>query len=322
MIFRSILGNKFLKQFILFLSKVFCFFPRKLSLVLGSLFARFIYIIYLLSPFRKHLSNNIRLTLPVSDKIAKEIAKKHIIKLTKNIIDFLRFEKINSANLDRIVSFKNQEYFIEAQREGRGIIFISSHSGCWELLGASLALRFLTTFNVLAQRPANPVFDELFCYFREKVGVKTYYNDKGVQGLRPIFRALDNKECVGFLIDQHGESEDTFGEFFGKIVSIPSGPVLFAMKTKAPIVPVFINRKKKDNHEITFYPPIYTQEGDKEAEVHRVSQILYNTIERNIKENPDEWLWIYERWNKLSPYAYELAVHMKRFRLRRFQYIE
>jgi KDO2-lipid IV(A) lauroyltransferase len=304
--------NKLLKITIISLSKISSLFPRKLSLFIGQLFAKFIYAIYRLSSYKNHISNNIKSTLPISDAGAKKMAKRHIIKLTKNLVDLFRFKVLTEDNFDKIVLIKNPEFFQEAVNEKKGVILVSAHYGCWELIGAAISLKFKNVLNVLVQKPSNPVFDELFIQFREKAGTITHYNNSSVLALRPLFRALENKECLGFLIDQHGESEDTFGEFFGKVVSIPSGPALFAYKTGAPIVPVFIRRTKDDRHEIIFYPVIHiNSSGDKEAEVHKVSRGIYKIIENTIKEKPDEWLWIYERWNKLSLEGLEIASSMQ-----------
>jgi KDO2-lipid IV(A) lauroyltransferase len=304
-------SNKALKVIIVILNKLSSFFPRRISLFLGGLFGRIIYLLAKVTPYRSYIAKNIKITLPLSEFGAKLVAKKHVISLTKNIVDFLRFDSIDLESLEKIITFKNPEFFQEALAEDKGVILVSAHFGCWELIGAALSLKLKAKVNVLVQKPANPLFDELFFNYREKVGVKTHYNNNNISTIRPLFRALENKECLGFLVDQHGESEDAFGFFFNKVVSIPSGPAHFAYKTGAPIVPVFIRRNRDDRHEIIFYPAIHANEGDKELEIHRVSQEIYKVIEKNIKEKPDEWLWMYDRWNKLSIDAREIASNMK-----------
>lgn len=302
------------------IGNILCSVPRNFALFLGTIFAKFIYSIARLTPYRKQLAKNIKSTLPISEQGAKRIAKSHIISLTKNIVDLLRLPLINKDNIDSIVELKNIHFFEEAVNKNMGVILVSAHFGCWELLGAIFSLKLNTKLNVLVQRPTNPAFDYLFTEYRNIFSVNTYYNSEGVKGLRPLFRALENKECIGFLIDQHGESEDTFGDFFGKIVSIPSGPANFAYRTKAPVVPAFIKRNKNNRHEVVFFPPVYAGDGDKETEIHKLSGELYKNIEKFIKEKPDEWLWIYERWNKLSIDGQEIANNLERLRSKEFSY--
>jgi len=307
--------NKLLKSFLSFLSKFFCFLPRKLSLYFAKVFAQIVYVIYLLTKYKKIIFTHIKLALPVSDRIAKNIAKNHVIKLTKNIVDFMRFDKKQIDKILDIVEVKGIEHFIEAEKMNKGIILISAHYGCWELLGAIIKLKFQKTLNVLAQRPSNPIIDEMFYKLREKVGVITTYNDEGKKTFLNILNALAKNQCVGFLIDQHGESEKTFVDFFGKFVSVPSGFAYFALKTQAPILPVFIKRRKDDTHEIKFYPILEIRDDkDKDRELHRISQEAYKLIEKAIKEEPDEWLWTYNRWDKLSLDAMEIVNSMKKLK--------
>lgn len=297
-----------------------CFIPRSFALYLGSLFARFIYSLSIMTPYRNHIRRNIKETLPVPESWAAKEAKIHIVKLAKNIVDFLRLKKINENNIDKLIELKNPEYFEEAIKENKGVILVSAHYGCWELLGVALQLKFGNSLNVIVQRPSSPAFDKLFYDSRKMFGVNTYYNTDGIQGIRPLFRALHDKQSVGFLIDQHGESEDTFGRFFGKVVSIPSGPAVIAHKTKSPIVPAFIKRLDNGKHQITFLPAIHTGELEKNTEIYQTSQKLYGIIEKFIKDNPDEWLWIYRRWNKLSPEGLEIAENIKKHISKEFSY--
>jgi lauroyl/myristoyl acyltransferase len=313
--------SDYILQFILSIVKgILNFLPRKLSLLLGSIFAKLIYSLSLMTPYRNHIQRNIKETLPIPESWAHKEARIHIIKLVKNIVDFLRISKIRESNFDKIIEIKNPEYFEEALKENKGIILVSAHYGCWELLGVALKIKFNNPLSVIVQRPSSPVFDKLFYNSRKFFGINTYYNTDGIQGLRPLFRALENNETIGFLIDQHGESEDTFGRFFGKVVSIPSGPAVFAYRTKAPILPVFIKRLKNDKHEIVFLPHINIGNEEKNIEIYKTSQKLYGIIEKFIKDNPDEWLWIYRRWNKLSQQGMEIAENIEKHVSKEFSY--
>ncbi len=314
--------NKYLEtlitNFFNLLSNFLSFLPRSFALFLGRVFARFVYYLAKFTPYRQILTQNIRITLPLSEKGCMQVAKKHIISLSENIVDLLRIPTLNNENIEQIVDFIDLEYYHQALNENKGIIMVSAHYGCWELLGVALSLKLNVKLNVLVQKPTNSAFDKLFFKYREMFNIKTNYNSDGIKGLRPLFRSLENNECLGFLIDQHGESEDTFGRFFGKIVSIPSGPAHFAYRTKAPILPAFIRKNKNNKHEVVFFPPIHIIEGDKEKEIYKVSQQLYKVIEKFIKNKPDEWLWLYERWNKLSVDGQEIVNSIENLKNREF----
>ena len=161
-------------------------------------------------------------------------------------------------------------------------------------------MKFKANINVLVQRPTNKAFDDFFYNFRKKFNIETHYNE-GFSQLKKLFKKVEAKECLGFLIDQHGESENIFGTFFNKEVSIPSVAINIAYKYDALIIPVFVNRLPNDLQQIVFLPKVsIDNKVEKKIELQRVAQELYTIIENFIKNKPDEWLWTYQRFNKLQ----------------------
>jgi Lauroyl/myristoyl acyltransferase len=85
--------------------------------------------------------------------------------------------------------------------------------------------------------------------------------------------------------------------FFGTKAATATGPVVFAMRTKAPILPMFIVRQKDDTHKIIIEPPLYIEEKEdyKETLIYNVARIT-KIIENYIRKYPQEWGWIHRRW--------------------------
>jgi len=303
------LDQTLLKSLFLALSRFACVLPRAIAMKLGTLFADLIYNLYLLTPHRQHIYRNIDLTLPeLSDREKWRLSRTHIRRLTRSIVDLMRFPVLTPEVEREILTIQGAEHFQAAYEKGRGVILVSAHYGCWELLGAAIA-RLGSRLHVLVQRPTTPAFDELFNEYRQLVHVQTHYNTN-VMSLRHVFRALKAGEVTGFLIDQHGESEDMFGMFFGKRVSVPGGPAFFSLKSGAPIVPVFIRRLPDDRHLVRFHPALEVidssidageTEKEKQSQIaQNLTQQAYDLIEQVIRENPDDWLWTYNRWDKLK----------------------
>ncbi|MBU1905372.1 MAG: lysophospholipid acyltransferase family protein, partial [Candidatus Omnitrophica bacterium] len=109
--------------------------------------------------------------------------------------------------------------------------------------------------------------------------------------------ALRNNEAVFLPLDQNFGSGGVFVDFFGKKAATAIGPVVFARRTKAAIVPCFIIRQKDDTHQIVFEPPLELEEGkDKQETIVINIQKLTNIIESYIRRYPAEWGWIHRRW--------------------------
>lgn len=259
-----------------------------------------IFLIYKITPINKFISKNIGLSLSIknNNNKVKEIEKNFANSLLKNISDLLKTNENNSNEILKIVQFNNEENFIEAKNYNNGIIFVSAHYGLWELMAIAVKIKYDIKISVFAQRPLNKVFEDLFYNYRKRFGIETYYNE-GISSLKRVDESIKNKECFAFLVDQHGESKNTLINFLDKEVSFPSVSVNFAYKYNVPIVPVFIKRNNTEIHEITFYKPIFCHGKDKKIAIQKTAQEIYNIFESFILEKPDEWLWTYERFNKL-----------------------
>jgi len=110
-------------------------------------------------------------------------------------------------------------------------------------------------------------------------------------------RSLRNNELVFIPIDQNFGTAGVFVDFFGKKAATATGPVIFAQRTKAALIPCFILRQKDDTHKIIFERPIELREGKTEQETIIINiQRLTDIIERYIRTYPAEWGWIHRRW--------------------------
>jgi lauroyl/myristoyl acyltransferase len=272
------------------------FYLIKKTKILASL----IFLVYKVTPINKFILKNIELALNIKNENnkVKKIEKDFVHNLLKNISDLLKTSEDNSNEILKLVKFTNEENIIEAKSYNKGIIFVSAHYGLWELMAIAVKKKYDLKLSVFAQRPLNKVFEELFYNYRKRLGIETYYNE-GISSLKKVDESIKNKECFAFLVDQHGESKNTLVKFIDKEVSFPSVSVNFAYKYNVPIVPVFIKRNEYDIHEITFYKPIFCNGNDKKIAIQKTAQEIYNIFESFILEKPDEWLWTYERFNKL-----------------------
>lgn len=285
-----------LKTFFHRLSDIVSILPRQLSLSIASGLAGGIYRIYRLSVYKEFIHQTIQVALPEID--AQGLARTHLRLLLCSIIDVLRFQRFKQAShLPPEVSLQGWGHYLAAHKQGRGVILVSAHFGCWELIPAVVALQGFPT-TVLVQKPSQDDFDALFRFFRDCAGVKTCNNDS-LAGLRPILRALRAGETVGLVVDQHGESERLIGHFFGQTVSLPEGPAFLARRHQSPIIPVLV-RWQGDQHIVSFFPALEASDHPDDLDL---MQTIYDWLEEQIRAHPENWLWTYNRWDKYTPSA-------------------
>lgn len=276
------------------LSQIISFLPRQLSLNCASGLAGGLYRLYRLTPHRHFIENNIQTALPGIS--ASDLAQTHLRLLLWSIVDLLRFQRFaRQPSLPPEVHLLGWEHYLQAQHEGRGVILVSAHFGCWELIPAVLGLQGFPV-TVLVQKPSVDDFDQLFRDFRHYAQVQTCNNDS-LAGLRPILKALKKGETVGLVIDQHGESESLIGSFFGQTISLPEGPAFLARRQQSLIVPV-LARWRGSRHMVEFFPALQASEFDSDL---ALMQHIYHWLENQIRRYPENWLWTYNRWDKYLP---------------------
>ena len=91
------------------------------------------------------------------------------------LLGFARLPSIQRGNLDRWIRCEGGEYFEEALRRGRGVLFATAHLGNWELSAFAHAL-FQGPINVVVRPLDNPLIDRLV------------ERRRGLTGNQPIFK--------------------------------------------------------------------------------------------------------------------------------------
>lgn len=173
---------------------------------------------------------------------------------------------------------------------GRGILVLTAHYGNWELLAAAHGLVGLPLSFVV--RPLDhPILDEMAARFRRRSGAELIVKR---QAVREVLQALRRQRMVGILLDQNAtRAEGVFVPFFGIAASTSKGLALIALRTGAPVVPVFLRREPGGRHCMEVGPAIPAPaDGDADAYTAAFNQV----IETAVRRAPEQWLWMHARW--------------------------
>ena len=134
------------------------------------------------------------------------------------------------------VEFDGEERARLAYAQGKGVLFITGHFGFWELHAMVHALR-LEPIGVLARALDNPQLNRLLEQIRQRTGNTVIYR-RGT--IRRVMRTLQAGHGVAVLIDQHIMSRDAiYVDFFERPAATTSAVAALALRTGAPVVPVF-----------------------------------------------------------------------------------
>ncbi len=201
-------------------------------------------------------------------------------------------------DLRKHFSVKGLHHFNNAYKKQKGVLLFTAHIGNWELLSyASEMLNF--PFNCVFRPNDNVPIDTLANELRVRFGLKLV---PAKRAMRKILNILKQGECITLLMDQSVDWYDgVFVDFFGRRACTNKGLALLALKTQAPVVPIFLIRDGK-NFRVEFQEELsLIKTGDKTKDIEANTQQYNNVIEKVVRKNPDQWLWAHNRW-KTMPY--------------------
>jgi len=189
----------------------------------------------------------------------------------------------------------NFEVLDAALAEGRGTIAITGHVGNWELLAATVAERGYG-LSVVARRVNDARFDALITRFRGDRGMEILVRD-APDFLAQVRAALARGHIVAILMDQDSRGGGVFVPFFGRPAHTPPGAAVLAMRTRAPVVTVFIRRRPEGGHVVTF-ERVSIEQGAGRGQLTALTARFTAAIEAAIRRSPAEWVWWHERWRR------------------------
>ena len=288
------LKNWFLFRLITILISLLNFLPRSFAISVGGFLGRLAYL--LIADARKRTQRNLRLAFgrELDETKLRRLASQVFENVGKNVADAVRLKKMRWEDIERITEIEGLEYFDEAYRAGKGVIGFTGHIGDFELMAAYFSLRGYK-LSVVGRELYDPRLDRLLVENRESVGLE---NIPSSAGIKPILKVLRAGKFLGVLADQDSSRvRGVFVDFFGRPARTPAAPALFAYKTGSPIVPMAIVRKDKNKYKIIVKPPVeLTFSEDREKDIIDVTQRCTKVLESIIREYPDQWLWMHERW--------------------------
>jgi KDO2-lipid IV(A) lauroyltransferase len=209
--------------------------------------------------------------------------------IARVLVTFARFPSIRPDNLAQWIRCEGGQYFEEAIRAGRGVLFATAHLGNWELSAFAHAL-LASPMNVVVRPLDNPLIDRLVERRRALSGNRPLFKKDYA---RAILKALAANEAVGVLIDQNATSDTgVFVDFFGTPACTGTGFAKLAARSGATVIPGFaLWSDEERRYVLRFYPPCPIT-GDSAHD----TQVLQTRLEEVIRSYPDQWLWIHRRW--------------------------
>jgi len=256
---------------------------------------------------RHRATENLRIAFPEAGRPLREAMVKAMFKtLGRNTFDFLNMAGASRADLEaRVRRVDGMENFMKAHERGKGVIVITGHIGCWELMPAYfVSIGFPVT--VVARRMKDRRVNDRLVEIRASVGVRTMDRDGHP---REMMEVLRRGEILGVLIDQHTQVSGIYVPFFGRQAHTTTAIAKIALLKGAAILPMAIYLDHEGRHRINVLPMLEVPaDGTKEQKVRSLTEQGSAAIESMIRTDPKQWIWFHNRWREPEAKEPEYAV--------------
>lgn len=275
--------------------------PRSVAIALGRAMGYLAYRIP--GNLRRTGERNLELALPeLSSLEKKRILRGCFDNLGRLLGEFSQLPRATPERLRELIDYDQGglAHLREAEKNGRGIIFLTGHIGAWEMLSFGWsALEYPISFLV---RPIdNARVESMIDAIRTRFGNRAI--DKK-SAARQALRVLREGGTLGILSDLNSQpNEGVFVPFFGKLACTTAGIATLALKTDAVVIPtcaVWNNERRR--YFFHGDPPIeLVRTGDHQKDVELNTARFAAAIERMVRLYPEQWLWIHKRWKTRPP---------------------
>ena len=177
------------------------------------------------------------------------------------------------------------------------VLIASAHFGSWELFAEVMARRGVALSAVV--RPLRGAFNQAVIANRVGAGLELILQ-RGA--LRKMLAALKRGRVVVQLIDQALPSaQAVWVPFFGRLASTTPALSMAALHTGAPVYVVAAVREG-DRLRMELDGPVpLPLEGTRDERITAHTAALTALLERRIRANPEQWLWLHRRWKGTPP---------------------
>jgi KDO2-lipid IV(A) lauroyltransferase len=254
------------------------------------------FLFFLQPKLQKTAEFNLRLAFPDwTDAQRKNVTRKMVRNLGWMAAEFARLPRLTKENIEDVVILEGHENFLEGQRRGKGVLYLTGHIGAWELSSFAHAL-YGYPLHYMARPLDNKRLDALVNQHRCASGNRPIFKNESA---RVMLKILKDSGTVGILADQNTlPAEGVFVDFFGKFACTTTGLARVALHTGAAVVPGYAYwDETTQKYRLRFEPPVeLIRTGDTERDVFENTQRFAKVIEEIIRKHPDQWVWVHKRW--------------------------
>jgi KDO2-lipid IV(A) lauroyltransferase len=255
---------------------------------------------YSVDAFHRRIAlDNLRHAFPArSEAERRAIAREMFCHFGRLLLELMKFGAMSDEAILKLVETEGEERVAQAYQQGRGVLFFTGHFGYWEMQAITQPLN-VRPVSVLARPLDNPLLHDLLLRIRTRTGNAVIYRQGAI---RKVLRELAANRGVALLIDQHLHTPDAvYVDFFQRPAATTSALAALALRTGAPVIPVFALPLPGGRYRFVYEHPVDPPQDDSPESIRDFTQRCTDVLEMYVRRHPTLWLWMHRRWRDRDP---------------------
>lgn len=290
-----------MKKFLYYITLPILFVLNKLPFCILYLISDiFYFLVYYVIRYRRRIvRDNLQKSFP--EKSLKEIVKiekKFYSSLCDWFVEMIKYYGMSEKEIRKRITFTGLDEVHRVVAEGRSCVCYMGHFFNWEYM-TSLSLYFDEKDLVVGDiyHPLeNPYFDKLMKNMRNQYGAESITMANTLRRIVQITKE-NKKFLIGFVADQvpTWESINHWVDFLHRDTPVFTGTEKIAQRTQSALFFVKMKRVKRGYYTAHF--ELFAEDASKLVQYEPTNR-YYELLEKEIKENPELWLWTHNRWKR------------------------
>ncbi len=280
--------------FIVYLfTRLIALLPLRLGVMVGSLLGDLAY--WMDSKHRQRAMEHLQRAFghEKNPQQLNQIARDSYKNMGRSLVESIYLPNLTASAMQRWVAVDGLSHYIEAHHQKKGVIILTAHFGNWEII-PKLLWSYGHCIHATVRPLDNPYLDQMVQDWRRKNGMGVLNKRTDVHR---ILKLLREGESVGFLMDQNTVIQDAvFVDFFGHPAATNKGLAILALRSGAPVIPIFMVREQLGHRMIIEKPIQIVRSGGNQENILKTTALFTQTIESFVARYPAEWFWVHRRW--------------------------
>ncbi|MDG1287344.1 MAG: hypothetical protein P8P30_07225 [Rickettsiales bacterium] len=190
------------------------------------------------------------------------------------------------------ITQKDSDAITHFKQADRPCVFFGAHLANWEIIPWVGALENIEITSIY-RHLNNPYVEKIYYKIRNR-----YCNElhpKGKRGARALLKAMSKNGQAGLLVDQKQNDGEEI-EFFGNPAPTSTAAAEMALRFNSSLAAIRCIRQK----ECHFTVEVQELTLPENTETLEAMRLINQQIEQWVIEHPEQWLWVHQRWGKLS----------------------